>query len=471
MQVPIAGCCLYHRRMAYHVLKASIPILVKGRNRSQGPGSWAAKLRYCVGAAVTLKRNLTLQSNMETSKHKGVDGEASAVTLFREYLRIKTVHPDPDYDAAVVFLNRVAKEIGLEFHCVEVHPRKPVVVLKWKGTDETLPTILLNSHTDVVPVYQEFWKYDPFAAVKEENGDIYARGTQDMKSVGIQYLEAIRRLEAEGKSFPRTIYLSFMPDEEVGGKLGMQKFLESQDFKDMNVGFGLDEGLANPTEEFKVYYGQRSTWWLKITCPGNPGHGSRFIENIAVEKVQKIVNQIMEYRNSEKSRLEKGSCLHLGDVTTCNINLIQGGGMQLNVVPSEFIVGVDIRISHDNELKDFEERIQTWVRNAGSDVTYEFVQKSDSEEVTSTETGNPWWEAFSQACTKMNMKIDKEVFPAGTDSRYLRKIGTPCLGFSPMNNTPILLHDNNEFLNENIFLKGIDIYYEIISSLARVPKM
>ena len=25
---------------------------------------------------------------------------------------------------------------------------------------------------------QEFWKYDPFAAHKEENGDIYGRGTQ-----------------------------------------------------------------------------------------------------------------------------------------------------------------------------------------------------------------------------------------------------------------------------------------------------
>ncbi len=32
---------------------------------------------------------------------------------------------------------------------------------------------------------QEFWKYDPFEAVKEENGDIYARGTQDMKCIGI----------------------------------------------------------------------------------------------------------------------------------------------------------------------------------------------------------------------------------------------------------------------------------------------
>lgn len=25
---------------------------------------------------------------------------------------------------------------------------------------------------------QEFWKYDPFEAVKDEKGDIYARGSQ-----------------------------------------------------------------------------------------------------------------------------------------------------------------------------------------------------------------------------------------------------------------------------------------------------
>jgi len=37
-----------------------------------------------------------------------------------------------------------------------------------------------------------------------------------------------------------------------------------------------------------------------------------------------------------------------------------------------------------------------------------------------------------------------------------------------MNHTPILLHDHNEFLNEKIFLKGIDIFVEIVSSLADV---
>lgn len=34
--------------------------------------------------------------------------------------------------------------------------------------------------------FQEHWKYEPFSAHKDENGTIYARGTQDMKSVGIQ---------------------------------------------------------------------------------------------------------------------------------------------------------------------------------------------------------------------------------------------------------------------------------------------
>ena len=44
--------------------------------------------------------------------------------------------------------------------------------------------------------------------MKEDNGDIYARGTQDMKSVGIQHIEAIYRLKVvKKKKFKRTIHL------------------------------------------------------------------------------------------------------------------------------------------------------------------------------------------------------------------------------------------------------------------------
>eukprot|EP00501_MAST-03F_sp_TOSAG23-6_P002152 GSMAST32.ASY1.ANO1.2251.1 assembled CDS len=56
----------------------------------------------------------------------------------------------------------------------------------------TLPAILLNSHYDVVPAMENQWKYDPFGAIRteEDGGRIYGRGTQDMKSVCVQYVRS-----------------------------------------------------------------------------------------------------------------------------------------------------------------------------------------------------------------------------------------------------------------------------------------
>nr|XP_053644923.1 aminoacylase-1-like [Cherax quadricarinatus] len=124
--------------------------------------------------------------------------------------------------------------------------------------DPSLPSLLLNSHTDVVPVFPEHWKYEPFSGDKDDNGDIYGRGTQDMKCVGIQYLEALKSLSKDGHEFLRTIYISFMPDEETGGHDGMKNFVKSDVFKKMNVGFALDEGYANPTDNFYVIYGEKT---------------------------------------------------------------------------------------------------------------------------------------------------------------------------------------------------------------------
>lgn len=43
----------------------------------------------------------------------------------------------------------------------------------------------------------------------------------------------------------RTIHLSFVPDEEIGGYTGFHPFLESKEFSELNVGVGLDEGNLN----------------------------------------------------------------------------------------------------------------------------------------------------------------------------------------------------------------------------------
>ena len=82
--------------------------------------------------------------------------ENPAVTRFREYLRIKTVHPTPDYHNCTLFLQKLAQEIDLPIRVVECVPGKPIVILSWLGTDSSLSSIILNSHSDVVPVFPVF---------------------------------------------------------------------------------------------------------------------------------------------------------------------------------------------------------------------------------------------------------------------------------------------------------------------------
>jgi len=336
-----------------------------------------------------------------------------------------------------------------------------------QGTNPDLPSVMLNSHTDVVPVFPEQWIYPPFSAHKDEKGDIYGRGTQDMKCVGIQHLEAVRRLMEAGKRFPRTIHLTFVPDEEIGGHDGMQKFVHTPEFKKMNVGFGLDEGLAAPDEEIPVFYGERNVFWVKITCPGNPGHGSRFLENTAGEKVQHMINKLLGYREQEKKRLMSDPSMTLGDVTSVNLTIMKGG-VQTNVIPDKFELNFDIRVTPTTNMTEFEAMVRGWMAEAGPGVEIEFLQKFTDQTLTPVDEGDKWFSALRAAFSKHSLVVRPQIFPAGTDSRYLREIGIPAIGFSPMNNTPILLHDHNEFLNEGVFLRGIDIFEDIVTNVASV---
>lgn len=73
------------------------------------------------------------------------------------------------------------------------------------------------------------------------------------------------------------------------------------------------------------------------------------------------------------------------------------------------------------------------------------LDKFGKPALTATDGSNPWWALLEEAVKKANGKLSKmEIFPASTDARYFRLRGLPAIGFSPMANTPILLHDHNE---------------------------
>ncbi|KAF5287546.1 hypothetical protein FQR65_LT12217 [Abscondita terminalis] len=393
------------------------------------------------------------------------DAERQAVANFQEYLRIPSVHPDVDYGPCVQFLQNQAESLSLPCRVYEFVPKKPIVVMTWSGTNPDLNSVLLNSHMDVVPVFEDQWIHKPFSADIDENGNIYARGSQDMKCVGIQYLEAIRRLIKEGVRLKRTLHVSFMPDEELGGILGMKEFAATQEFRDLNVGFALDEGMASVDDVYKVFYGERTVWRFIIHCPGQTGHGSLLLENTAGEKIQYLINKFYNFRAEQKQMLDSNPNLTLGDVTTVNVTILKGG-VQTNVIPEEFQMAIDCRIPVTVDIKAWEATINQWCQDAGKDIWLEFEQKQPQVPVTELNESNRYWVAFKKAFDDLGLKIKTEVFPAGTDCRYVRGLGIPALGYSPMCNTPVLLHDHNEYLNVNVFLKGIDIYVKLITAVA-----
>jgi acetylornithine deacetylase/succinyl-diaminopimelate desuccinylase-like protein len=83
----------------------------------------------------------------------------------------------------VEFLKKLASELKLDFKVFhpEKKDNKPTVILTLHGSDSKLPAIMVNSHMDVVPVFEEFWTHKPFSADIDEEGRIFARGSQDMK--------------------------------------------------------------------------------------------------------------------------------------------------------------------------------------------------------------------------------------------------------------------------------------------------
>ncbi|CAM9295733.1 unnamed protein product [Ectocarpus sp. 12 AP-2014] len=426
---------------------------------------------------------------------------------FREFLRIRSVSaegPQGAYAEAAKWVSDYARDqAGLtSIKTVEYSAGKPVVLMEWPGSEPDLPCVLLNSHYDVVPAMPEHWDTDPFAAVVADEaggGRIYGRGTQDMKCVCVQYLVAIARLRRSGFQPTRTVHLSFVPDEEIGGADGISLLLASEEWKALGpVGIALDEGLANPRNAFTVFYGERTPWWLLVKAEGPTGHGSRFIKDTAVQKLMAVCDKALAFRKEQEDALgHTGGCSHarakkLGDVTTLNLTMLKagvamagggdGGGAEaatkheryaLNVIPTEARAGFDVRIDPNTPTEDFKARLAGWCKEEG--VTWEMADWTTplhEHYLTSVDREvNPWWGVFLDTMKDVGVEIEPEIFPASTDSRYLRELGIPALGFSPMRNTPILLHDHNEYIAQDVFMDGIEVYERLITALASAERL
>lgn len=413
--------------------------------------------------------------------------ETSSISRFQEYLRIKTAHPEPDYSTAVSYLNMLAKSIpNLETKILYLTtPQKPLLVVTLRGVKASLPSVLLNSHLDSVPAEPSKWVHPPFSAVKTEEGNIFGRGAQDDKCIAIQYLEAIRNIVARDPGFKpmRTLHICYVPDEEIGGLDGMAKFVESEEFKQLNVGFFLDEGQASTTDAYRVFYADRSPWNLVIKAVGMPGHGSRMFDNSAMENLMKSVEAVSKFRENQFDLVKAGVLANSEVISANPVYLRAGissgdGKFVMNMQPSEAEAGYDVRLPPTADPDLLKKRIAAEWAPASRNMSFHILEKGPLRDhmgrplMTATDHSNPWWTAFKDAIEACGAQLMKpEILSSTTDARYLRRLGIPTLGFSPMKNTPILLHDHNEYLKDTVFLEGIKVYETIIISLTSLPSV
>jgi aminoacylase len=144
--------------------------------------------------------------------------------------------------------------------------------------------------------------------------------------------------------------------------------------------------------------------------------------------------------------------------------------------PTEATAGVDIRIPATTDLVEFSKTLDSWCAVEGGNVSWEPLPLvcgagalMTSNPTTPVEGPDAhWYRVFSGALRDGALETHApSIFPAATDSRWVRlMLGAPCLGFSPMRNTPILLHDHDEYISVGVFNEGIAVYERIIERLA-----
>jgi aminoacylase len=218
-----------------------------------------------------------------------------------------------------------------------------------------------------------------------------------------------------------------------------------------------------------------------VKAQGPTGHGSRFIKDTAPMKLMNVANKALAFRKEQEHELGYSGegCTHaqakkLGDVTTVNLTMLEAGvtsdgghTFALNVIPTEARAGFDIRVSPSMDPADMQARLTEWTEAEG--VSWDYAHWTApllKHHLTSTDrTKNAWWGVLEDAVTAAGFTLEPEIFPAGTDSRFIRALGVPAFGFSPMANTPILLHEHNEYIDEGVFLEGVDVYVTLIEAL------
>lgn len=446
-----------------------------------------------------------------------LDKFPKAVENFSKSLKINTVSdPNSEYydhnnfKKFITFLSDTYPEFSKKFEKKIINDS---VLYKWSGKNALLPAVVIMAHYDTVPVEQadlSKWKTNPFSGEVFDN-KVWGRGAIDNKGNLIAALEAVQFLLKNNYQPERDIYIAIGADEEVYGTGGNKLLADYLYNNNVKIGAVYDEGVpiikdfasfvSKPIASISV--AEKGYASFLLTATGSSGHSSTGSKNNAIVRLSKLLKNIDDYEQeiywpetltsfieglapySETPYKMLFANLWISKpfvkyalqqqqstqplVKTVSAITKFNAGIKDNVIPTHAEAIVNYRLIHGETVSDIKSKLEGLAKQLG--IKVEHYGKSHSDPVPPASTRSDFYQALQKAIN--NSYPEAIVVPgtmiAMTDSRYYAKLTPNIYRFTPFVLTPKTaqsIHGINEALDIDDYLRGIDVYAELIKGVS-----
>ena len=366
-----------------------------------------------------------------------------AVELTKQIVRMNTINPPGNEEACARVLGSLLESAGCTVAYHKLDEKRASLVARIGGSSDKRP-LCLTGHIDTVPLGAAPWRKDPFAG-ETDDGRLYGRGTSDMKCGVAAFVAATVALASKLDRSPG-LELVITAGEEIGceGAFDLVRKHGALDRAGAIV-------VGEPTSNYP-YVGHKGAFWLYAKTRGVTAHGSMPERgDNAVYKAARAITALERFKFDNPPHQLMGQA-------TLNVGTVHGG-LNINSVPDEAVVAIDIRSVPTSRHEEIRRALQ---QQLGSEVELETI--IDLQSVYS-EPEHPWiQELFDITEPYLGARPEPKVATYFTDAAAL----TPAYGSPPTvvlgPGEPHMAHQTDEYCVIERVKSSVSLYQQIIAN-------
>jgi len=364
----------------------------------------------------------------------------NSIALTRKLLAFNTMNPPGQERDCAEYLGKLLEDGGFETDLYEFAEARTNLVARIQGNNDRAP-ICFTGHIDTIPLGAIRWTKDPLKG--EVEGDrIYGRGAADMKGgVAAMVIAGLRVAElSKGRA---GLSLVITAGEETGCEGAY--FLASHESALGKAGAVV---VGEPTSNFPVV-GHKGALWIEARATGIAAHGSMPEKGInAIYKAAEAVKKLQDFDFDVAPHPLLG-------LPTLNVGTITGG-ININSVPDQALIGIDIRTIPGQSNKKVYEKLTSYL---GQEL--EFSRLVDVRGIAS-DSENEW---IQEVFEVMESFLEERPVARGVTYFTDASVLAPAFGNPPTiilgPGDPVMAHKTDECCEISKIEEAVEAYLEI----------